>query len=606
MQSTVDLLKSASNAYYNGEEPIMDDDTFDALVDQLREKDPKNPFLKTVGSPPQEGVVKLPALMPSLEKIKPGESTLTRFLNLSRDYVISEKLDGLSALWCPATKGLFLRGDGVNGQTISHIAPSISSLVPSGEPWIIRGELVLRKDAVGLGTTPARTVINGLVHKSSPDPALLSQVKFLAYEVISPPGMKRSAQFVWLQGEGFMVPWWMGVRPTEENLKELFTVRRASSAYDTDGIVVGIDRIPIKTLTSPKPPKDCVAFKMPVSDQSAITTVEEVIWAPSAQGYLIPRIRIQPVQIGGARIEFCTGHNARTIVDKGIGPGAQIKVRRSGDVIPTLDSVLLGVNGSLPTGYDWEWVSGATASGATVSGASTEATHIRLVGESPDQLASQLHLFAKTIDIPGLGPANCKALIEAGITAPATLWSQTPEQLAKVLGPKSGPTLHTNLRNKLLNPALTELTLLVASNKMPRSTGETKLTALLLAEPNMSKWVTMTTVPQGWTEDTFQAFQAVFPAYEAWRRTELKFLPYPLSAPVSTPTKSVCFTGFRDKALEESASKHFQIVATVSSKLTVLVIPDGSANHESEKVKKARALGTEILQCSEFTRKYLI
>lgn len=595
MQSTVDLLKSASHAYYNGEEPIMDDDTFDALLEELRAKDPKNPFLNTVGAPPQEGVVKLPALMPSLEKIKPGESSLTRFLSLSRSYVVSEKLDGISALWCPATKGLFLRGDGVNGQTISHIAPSIASLVPSTEPWIIRGELVLPKAASGLGTTPARTVINGLVHKSSPDPSLLSQVEFLAYEVISPSGMKRSEQFYWLNELGFMVPWWMGVdRPTEENLKEFFTVRRASSPYDTDGIVVGIDRIPIKTLTSPKPPKDCVAFKMPVSDQSAITTVEEVIWAPSAQGYLIPRIRIKPVQIGGARIEFCTGHNAATIVDKGIGPGAQIKIRRSGDVIPTLDSVLVAVEGSLPTGYHWEWASGA-------GGAGGPATHIKLVGDSPDQLASQLHLFAKTIDIPGLGPANCKALVEAGITGPAALWAQTPEKLSATLGPKTGATLYANLREKLLSPDLTELTLLIASNKMPRSVGEAKLKALMAAEPNLDSWTTMTTVPQGWTADSFQAFQQTFMNYTVWRQKELSFIPVAKVKPVVTPQKSVCFTGFRDKALEERAAKQFQIVSSVSSKLNILVIPDGSDSHESEKVKKAKALGTvKIIQCSAF------
>ena len=595
MQSTVDLLKSASHAYYNGEEPIMDDDTFDALLEELRAKDPKNPFLNTVGAPPQDGVVKLPASMPSLEKIKPGESALTRFLGLSRDYVISEKLDGLSALWCPSTKGLFLRGDGINGQTISHIAPSIASLVSSTEPWIIRGEIVLRKDA-GLGTTPARTVINGLVHKSNPDPALLTQIKFLAYEVISPPGMKRSAQFIWLEKAGFMVPWWMGIRPTEENLKDLFISRRASSAYDTDGIVVGIDRVPLKVGLGVKPPKDCVAFKMPVSDQSAVTTVEEVLWAPSAQGYLIPRIRIKPVQIGGAKIEFCTGHNARTIVDKGIGPGAQIKVRRSGDVIPTLDTVLIPASPSLPTGYKWEWTSEETS-----------ATHIKLVGDSPDQLASQLHLFAKTIDIPGLGPANCKALVEAGITGPAALWSQTAEKLSSTLGPKTGATLYANLREKLLSPDLTELVLLVASNKMPRSVGETKLTALMAVEPNLDNWLTMTTVPQGWTEDSFQAFQQTFPNYLVWRRSELSFIPMAKAKPVTVPEMTVCFTGFRDKALEEQASKKFHIASTVSSKLNVLVIPDGSDSHESEKVKKAKALGkVEILQRGEFVRKYLI
>jgi len=599
IDSIVDLLKSASHAYYNGENPIMDDESFDALVAELTERDPTNAFLKTVGSPPVDGVVKLPSPMPSLEKIKPGESTLARFLRLSSTYVLSEKLDGISALWCPATKGLFLRGDGINGQTISHISDKLTSLVKSKESWIIRGELVLPKKASGLGSTPARTVINGLVHKSNPDLALLAQVNFLAYEVVSPAGMKRSEQFTWLNEKGFMVPWWSRVdNPTEEMLKESFTVRRASSAYDTDGIVIGIDNVPLKTSATAKAPKDCVAFKMPVSDQSAVTTVEEVLWTPSAQGYLIPRIRIKPVQIGGARIEFCTGHNARTIVDKCIGPTAHIKIRRSGDVIPTLEQVLIPAMAMLPTSYKWEWV-----------GPTDSATHIKLVGESTEQQASQLHLFAKTIDIPGIGPANCKALVDAGITGPKALWSQTAEQLSAVLGPKSGASLHANLRGKLLSSELNELTLLIASNKMPRSVGESKLKALTLLEPNVNKWKDMLQIPPGWTDESLQVFQKAFPDYEVWRRDELHFLPYPLkpSVKMAIPEKTVCFTGFRDKALEERAKARFQIVATVSSKLAVLVIPDNSDNHESEKVKKAKAFSTiEILQCSEFVRKYLI
>jgi hypothetical protein len=245
-------------------------------------------------------------------------------------------------------------------------------------------------------------------------------------------------------------------------------------------------------------------------------------------------------------------------------------------------------------------------------GPTDSATHIKLVGASKEQQASQLHLFAKTIDIPGLGPANCKALVDADINGPAILWSKTADELATVLGPKTGAALYANLRTKLLSSSLTELTLMVASNKMPRSTGETKLKSLLLAEPDMSKWLKMTAAapPQGWTQESFEAFQEIFPEYETWRRHEMHFIPYPLKgqeaqAPAG-PLKTLCFTGFRDKALEARANvKQFQIVSTVSSKLNVLVIPD--ENHESEKVKKARALGTiEILQCSEFISKYLI
>lgn len=590
----VSTLTAASKAYYNGPKPLMDDEAFDALLEQLRSKDPKNPFLSTVGAPPEEGAVLLPALMPSLEKIKPGQSNLPRFLRLTKTYVLSEKLDGLSALWCPRLpSSLYLRGNGETGQTISHIIPTINGLVPSTQDWIIRGELVLPKNTPGLGTTPARTVINGLVHKSDPDKTLLGRVNFVAYEVIQPPGLKRSDQFEWLRSNGFMTAWWtMKDAPTEENLKTYFTDRRAASQYDTDGIVVGLDQAAHKP--SLKPPKDCVAFKMPVSDQSATTTVEEVLWAPSAQGYLIPRIRIKPVQIGGAVIEFCTGHNARTIVDKQIGPGATIRIRRSGDVIPTLEHVSVPANPSMPSSYQWEW-----------NGPDSTATHIKLVGVSVAQQAAELHLFAKTIDIPGLGPANCKALVEAGLLGPAALWSQSAEQLSTILGPKTGATLYANLRKHLFDPALTETTLLVASNTLPRSVGESKLKALFAVEPDCKKWSALTVVPPGWTQESLSNFQTSFPAYEAWRAKELHFLPYPLlGVKAQTVTKSVCFTGFRDKALEAKLADRFTISQTVTSKLTCLVVPDGP-DLDSEKVKKARALGIEILQCSEFSKKYL-
>ena len=71
------------------------------------------------------------------------------------------------------------------------------------------------------------------------------------------------------------------------------------------------------------------------------------------------------------------------------------------------------------------------------------------------------------------------------------------------------------------------------------------------------------------------------------------------------PYRAVCFTGFRDKALETRAEKAgFEVVQTVSSKLTCLVTPNG-ATKSSEKVKKAETLGIEVIECSVFSMKYL-
>ena len=606
VKAITDLLSRASFAYYNGEEPIMDDESYDALLDTLKEKDPSNPYLLKVGSDPTSSTL-LPVRMPSLDKIKPGLDRLKKFLTCASEYVLSEKLDGLSALWIPAKSQLYLRGNGIEGYLIpSSMTPHIVGLVPSKSDWIIRGELIMKRSKDLLN---GRNIVNGLLHHKTPDVKLLAMIEFLAYEVHNPTGLSRSKQFDWLVKNGFKVPWYKVAKSmTEQLCSDYFVQRRADSLYDTDGIVIGVNQIPIHSMapmSGPiQNPKDCVAFKMPVSDQSASTTVKEIIWTPSAQGYIIPKIRFEPIQINGATIEYCTGHNARTIVDKSLGPGAVIKIRRSGDVIPTLDTVIVpALIASLPSPtIGWEW-----------SGPSAEtSTHIRLTSVNESQISSQLYHFAKTLDIQGLGPASASALSAAEIKGPGALWDASEETLCKILGPKSGKTLYANLRTLQASPTLTEITLILSSNKIPRGTGEAKLSSLFKNVPDPRMWTTTTTIPSGWTEDTFSAFKTSFKEYEAWRKGELYWIDYPIMPKAQTVASTavkkgtVCFTGFRDKELETKLNAAgFQVSPTLTGSVTILVTAD-TVSKPSEKVTKARANPhIEVLTRTEFVNKYL-
>jgi DNA ligase (NAD+) len=145
----------------------------------------------------------------------------------------------------------------------------------------------------------------------------------------------------------FEVPWWSVVTSlNEEILEKALKERRGVSEYDIDGIVVGQNAVPewhswVASGGTLRNPKDQVAFKMVLSDQCAESTVVAVHWGLSYQGYYIPRVEIEPVRVGGAVITFVTGHNARNIIDKGIGKGARLRIRRSGDVIPTIDDVVV-------------------------------------------------------------------------------------------------------------------------------------------------------------------------------------------------------------------------------------------------------------------------
>jgi NAD-dependent DNA ligase len=394
--------------------------------------------------------------------------------------------------------------------------------------------------------------------------------------------------------------------PTEQICTQAFMDRRKNSLYDTDGIVIGVDQAPIYSPTPMKGPvqnpKDCVAFKMVVTDQSATTTVKDVVWTPSAQGYLIPRIKFEPVLIGGASIEYCSGHNARTIVDKVLGPGAVIQIRRSGDVIPTLDSVSIpALIASLPSPtIGWHW-----------NGSPETATHICLTSVTSEQRISQLHHFAKTLEIQGLGPASCKALVDAGIDSPKGLWESTESKLSKTLGPKTGKTLYDALRSLPTNDKITEITLLLASNKIPRGTGEAKLNSLFKSIPDLSCLMNLNTIPSGWTEESFLEFQYSLSNYEEWRKTEVYWIPNRIppkmvSKPTGLMNGTVCFTGFRDKILEESlVNLGFTIAPNMTSNVTILVTPD-DLSKVSEKVKKARASNTvEVITRAQLMNKYL-
>jgi len=358
-------------------------------------------------------------------------------------------------------------------------------------------------------------------------------------------------------------------------------------------LVVGLNRVAVSesTATKAKNPKDCVAFKMSLADQSAETVVKEVIWAPSAQGYMIPRIKFEPVVIGSASIEYCTGHNARTILQYKLGPGAKIVIRRSGDVIPKLDKVIAATEASFPPEGTWAWDGEA---------------HIKLVGGGAEFVTAKLHYFLKTLEIPGAGPSAAASLVEAGIQSPAALWAATPETLSKILGPKTGANLHANLRSILSK--VSELELMHASSTMPRGVGTTKLTSLFSVEPDPRKWAGLS-APDGWTAESFQNFLSEFPKYEAWRK-EIDWIPYPVLATavasVTPPANMVvCISGFRDKALEErAASKGYSLVSVFSSKVGLLLVPDGELK-DTEKVKTARAKGIKIITCSDFSKNML-
>jgi DNA ligase (NAD+) len=593
LDQLVSLLKKASDAYYNGTEgSLLSDEEYDRLRDQLEDMCPAHPFLTQIGAPVGKGAVKLPSKMASLNKIKPGTGAVESFIASSKvkQWLLSDKLDGISVLWDTKTRKLYLRGDGSTGVDVSQFSPYISGLTPRGytDKWMIRGELVLPTDVVVEGSL-SRSWVNGQLHQKKPIPESLGKIRFVAYELVHPATYIRSEQFKRLSEAGFEVPFHCLLGTLNDDaLSAYLKNRRVTSLYPIDGIVVAENNVPVKdvseTVTNPK---DMRAFKMPMEDQKATTDVVEILWSASYQGYWIPRIQITPVTIGGSRIEFLTGHNARFIVQNVLGKGATIVVRKSGDVIPTMEKVVS--IGETPTLPDGEW-----------DGDAQTASHFKVKAgvTNTEILQKRLEHFAKTLDIPHLGPGLIAKLMDEGKDTPNDLVTILQVDMEMILGKGMSAKIFPALQDRVATA--TELDLMVASSMMPRGVGDTKLKSLFQQEPDPRKWSTLT-ASEGWSRDALVNFLKMLPLYETWRLKELPSIPYPRIAVVATAnaataaTKGVlCLTGFRDAKFQEQMERlGFSVVNSVTKKTTHLIVKD--LDDTSEKTKKATELGIRIL-----------
>jgi NAD-dependent DNA ligase len=628
VDALVEKLQKANWAYRNTDTLLMSDEEYDRDLEKLRALSPAHPFLSLIGAKPPSGVkeVILPVTMGSLDKVIYGEGGLDRWKKRMgrgaiKSFVITEKLDGISAMFVirGSKKHLYLRGDGVRGVDVSLIIGTIGLGSVGGEV-MVRGEIVLPVAATPPGSI-GRSLINGWVHRSSAAGDAkrlevakeLSAAHFVGYQVLEPAGMTRRQQSEWLSANGFRKPWTRVIAEPglkEDALRDMLVTRRAESEYPLDGIVIGADCVPAAIGGGEaKNPADCIAFKAALDEQKETTTVIQVEWNASRQGCLIPRIQVEPVTIGGANIQWLSGHNAAMIYKNKIGPGARIVVRRSGDVIPTLDSVVAANEASMPS-VKWAWDSGNTHAMASAS----EATNT----------VPMLHAL-QTLGVENIGPGLVDKLAEAGLTRMRQLWDATPGRLSEAIGAGRGPALHKNLRECVAKAG--QLKLLIASNLLPRGVGERKLRLLYAKEADARRWrqEDMADVA-GWSAETLSELFKTLPAALAWPSEQFgvgasfgasatsllpasasSLLPASASsllpAPVTAPSKFVVFTGVRDKVLEENIRPHgWAVEPAVTKKTTVLVIADvaDADSAESGKVKKARAAGIRIMRISDF------
>ena len=616
MDVLIQSLTKANDAYRNGGALLMTDEEYDAGLEALSKSQPNHPLLKKVrAAPPDDSkrTVKMPYYLGSLDKAKTADELAKweKKAEAGTSFLISEKLDGISGLWSPIHKKLYLSGDDNTGLDVSawlaHISvgPKFLSADISENVWI-RGELIMERSRIPEGRL-GRSIVNGVFHQGTPDPKAAGLVRFVSYEIIGmDPSITAKQQFAWLELWGAWTPWQVYTKtlPDAGTLTKLLAARREESGYDMDGLVIKTNK-PILPRITKGNPKDSVAWKPP-NGEAKITKVIQVEWNASSTGKLIPRVEIEAVHLGGSTIKHVTGVNARRVVDWGIGPGATVIVRKGGDVIPVIDRVEVTAAVVFPAEGTWEW----------------DSTETNIVQKTADAttIAAQFMKMATRLGWETIGPAQMKALVDAGYTTVPLLRKVTEADLKKLLGPVKGAHFFKTIQGEGWSKA-TEIDLFVASPLCPGGIGKTRLEALFVSESDVTKWTSTGMIaPKGWSVDSLREFQVVWKNYETFRKSEWSFLPYPrivmtqsatqsASQSATTPVVSkgsVVFTGFRDADLEAKlAAKGYKVVDAVKSDTKAVLIADKEdpETYTSTKIEKAKKIpGCVVLRRADWAQ----
>jgi NAD-dependent DNA ligase/DNA polymerase/3'-5' exonuclease PolX len=605
-----EIIRKASKAYYN-EKPILTDNQFDIIKEYIEEKYPDNEAIHEIGAPVEKNKVNLPYTMPSMDKIKPDTKALDNWKEkYAGPYVLSAKLDGISGLY--STEGdspkLYTRGNGKIGQDISHLIPYLK--LPNTENITIRGELIMKKstfiEKYKEEYANARNMVAGITNKKTIDQKQIQDLDFVAYEVIK-PSLKPSSQMEFLEKQENVITVINETKDdiSNEILSDYLVDWRENYAYEIDGIIVTDDKIYDR---EDKNPDYAFAFKMVLSDQVAEVKVLNVIWTPSKDGYLKPRIQIEPIQLGGVKIEYATAFNAAFVEENKIGIGAIVKLVRSGDVIPHIMDVVQPADEAKMPDVPYKW----------------NESHVDIMLENPeeDETVKEKNItgFFKGLEVDGMGPGNVKKLIKAGYDSVAKIIAMETSDFLKVEGfkQKKADKIYKSIHDKIDNASLSEL--MAVSNVFGRGFGVKKIDPILKAYPDI-----LTS-----TENPDEKVEKLLKIKGIEKKTAKKFVEHiqpfidfveiakltdkldeienktPVQIDESNPLygKNIVITGFRDKPLAEELEKRGVKLATSISKNTFLVIVR-DLDDITGKIEKAKEKGIPIVEVNKFKEQYL-
>lgn len=369
-------LVEAEKAYRSGA-PVMSDDEFDELRDQLAsldsDRDDVEQFLSSVAGGQELGDVPHSIKMLSLGKVTTDEE-LTKFIERVGNetaLVITPKLDGVALAVRyvgGALSDVITRGNGELGTSVIHNSDLIANLPPTLPQPIdieVRGEVVMTHDDLAIASknrgTPfanRRNPIGPTLNQATKDRTYESPMRFIAFSIAASTNDSIIDDFIALADMGFMV---VADEPklasmtavfestpiTAESLRahiDSIGVAMADASFDylLDGAVLAVnERTSRERLgEGSRIPHWAIAFKFPSETaQGVLDRIENAVGKTGAISYTA--VLREPVQLAGTSVERASLHNPAIIAALDVRIGDTVVVTKRNEIIPQIVEVVL-------------------------------------------------------------------------------------------------------------------------------------------------------------------------------------------------------------------------------------------------------------------------
>jgi DNA ligase (NAD+) len=394
-------LHHHAHQYYVLDAPQIPDAEYDRLFQQLQQLEAQHPELRTPDSPTQrvlgavlDGFVSVKHAVPMLSintetdteasGAKNFDTRVRKALGLTEadpgvEYAAELKFDGL-AINLRYEHGVLVqaatRGDGETGEDVTNNIRTIGQIplrLGSDAPRVleVRGEVYMRRDdfealnerqreKIARGDKGEKTFVNprnaaaGAVRQLDSKIAAQRPLSFFAYgvgEVVTADGaLPWNTHYGLLQtlkSWGFPVAAQVIIARAAPELiayHQRIAAERDSLPYDIDGVVYKVNSLALQQQLGfvSREPRWAVAHKYPAQEQ--ITQVLAIDVQVGRTGKLTPVAKLAPVFVGGVTVTNATLHNEDEARRKDVRVGDTVIVRRAGDVIPEIVSVVLSTN----------------------------------------------------------------------------------------------------------------------------------------------------------------------------------------------------------------------------------------------------------------------